>query len=89
MVQMIASRPEAESKEDPEFPRVLAKARAKAKGITYKPEIHGPFEDNPIRRSIDARVKPDEVEKLDALLERFKKLGEPRDRPDVRRMAAI
>lgn len=65
--------------EDPEFPVVLAKARAKARGEAYKPEVHGPH--GPATPPSQQERQRVEMERADAeaafhdLLERFRARG--------------
>jgi DNA replication protein DnaC len=75
---------------DEDFGTVLGRARAKARGEIYKPEIHDP-QDAPT--NIEGRVKPEHMAKLDELLDRF--MARPRtggysrpepDRPAVPEM---
>lgn len=65
--------------EDPEFGVVLARARAKAKGEAYKPERHGPFEDQPVPRA-KRREGSGEIGDLSEVIGRFMARGDRRSR---------
>lgn len=87
--------------EDPEFPVLLAKARAKARGEKYDPKRHGPFDANPPPAQHQEAEVVDAEMALRELLARFEARGQtPRsrhmravpssaDRPSVRRVREL
>jgi hypothetical protein len=55
-----------------DFGGVLGRARAKARGVRYDPDLHHP---DAASRPFSERVKPEHMEKLYMLIDRFNERG--------------